>query len=139
MLESLFANETTTFEGRYYVLRDAMNNPKPVQAKLPVCIGGSGRRRTLPLTARFADHWNYGGTDPAEFGELRGVLHRACDDIGRDPSTITTSFLLRWSGEADQLLSDRDAFAAQGADLAIVSVPKQVDPSAVDELAEILG
>ena len=139
VLESLFANETTTFEGEYYVVRDAMNNPKPVQSKLPVCIGGRGRRRTLPLTARFADHWNYSGTDAAEFGELRGVLHGACADIGRDPATITTSFLLRWSGDADQLLADRDAFAAQGADLAIISVPKHVDPSVVDELAAIVG
>lgn len=138
VLESLFANERTTFDGRYYRLVDAMNNPKPVQPKLPICIGGSGRKRTLPLAARFADHWNYGGTDPAEFGELRDVLHRACADIGRDPGEITCSFLLRWTGDREQLLTDRNAFERSGADLAIVSVPKHVAPSAVDELAAAL-
>jgi F420-dependent oxidoreductase-like protein len=138
VLESLFTNELTTFDGEYYRLVDAMNNPKPLQAKLPICIGGSGRKRTLPLTARFADHWNYGGTDPAEFADLRGVLHRACADIGRDPSEITTSFLLRWSGDDDQLLTDRAAFEAAGADLAIVSLPKTAPPSIVEQLAAVL-
>ncbi len=138
VLESLFTNELTTFDGEYYRLVDAMNNPKPLQPKLPICIGGSGRKRTLPLTARFADHWNYGGTDPAEFADLRGVLHRACADIGRDPSEITTSFLLRWSGDDDQLLTDRAAFDAAGADLAIVSLPKTASPSIVEQLAAVL-
>ncbi len=138
VLESLFTNELTSFDGEYYRLVDAMNNPKPLQPKLPICIGGSGRKRTLPLTARFADHWNYGGTDPAEFADLRGVLHRACADIGRDPSEITTSFLLRWSGDDDQLLTDRAAFEAAGADLAIVSLPKTASPSIVEQLAAVL-
>ncbi|MTA15136.1 MAG: TIGR03560 family F420-dependent LLM class oxidoreductase, partial [Actinobacteria bacterium] len=139
VLESLFANERTTFHGRYYDLTDAMNNPKPLQPKLPICIGGSGRTRTLPLTARFADHWNYGGTDPTEFAELRDVLHRACADLDRDPGDITCSFLLRWSGDADQLLADRAAFERAGADLAIVALPKSAAPSIVDQLADVLA
>lgn len=139
VLESLFANERTTFHGRYYDLTDAMNNPKPLQPKLPICIGGSGRTRTLPLAARFADHWNYGGTDPAEFAELREVLHRACADLDRDPGEITCSFLLRWTGDADQLLADRAAFGRAGADLAIVALPKSAAPSIVDHLAEVLA
>ena len=77
VLESLLTNDRTTYEGTYYQLHDAMNNPKPLQPKLPICIGGRGRTRTLPMTARFADHWNYGGTDPVEFAELRDVLQRA--------------------------------------------------------------
>jgi F420-dependent oxidoreductase-like protein len=138
VLESLFTNELTSFEGAHYRLVDAMNNPKPLQSKLPICIGGSGRTRTLPLTARFADHWNYGGTDPAEFAELRDVLHRACADIDRDPDEITTSFLLRWTGDDDQLLADRAAFDDAGADLAIVSIPKTAPPTVVDQLAAAL-
>ena len=69
----------------YYHLAEAMNNPKPVQARIPMCIGGVGRRRTIPLVARHADHWNYGGSDPDEFAELRSVLHEACASIGREP------------------------------------------------------
>jgi len=138
VLESLFTNELTSFDGTHYRLVDAMNNPKPLQPKLPICIGGRGRKRTLPLAARFADHWNYSGTDPVEFAELRDVLHRACADIDRDPSEITTSFLLRWTGDDDQLLADRATFDQAGADLAIVSIPKTAPPTVVDQLAAVL-
>ncbi len=139
VLESLFANERTTFSGRYYELAEAMNNPKPVQARLPICIGGRGRRRTIPLAARFADHWNYSGADPVEFAELKDALHTACDGVGRDRSAITCSVLLRWTGEADQLLVDRDVFERAGADLGIVSVPKHLPPDTVDDLARALS
>jgi F420-dependent oxidoreductase-like protein len=139
VLESLLASERTTFSGRYYELVDAMNNPKPLQARLPICIGGSGRRRTIPLTARFADHWNYGGADPVEFADLRDALHAACADLGRDPADITCSVLLRWNGDRDQLLADRDDFERSGADLGIVSIAKHLPPSTVDDLAVALA
>src|SRR5262245_11949044 len=38
VLESLLTNDRTNFEGHYYTLTDAMNNPKPVQSPLPICI-----------------------------------------------------------------------------------------------------
>lgn len=138
VLDMLLTQDRTTFEGRYYQLHDAMNNPKPLQKKLPICIGGSGRRRTLPLAARYADHWNFGGTEPHEFIECREVLHRACVDIGRDPAEITCSVLLRYTGDRHQLLADRDVWAGAGVDLAIVSIPKTATPSVVDELAVTL-
>lgn len=139
VLESLFANARTTFEGTYFRLHEAMNNPKPAQTKLPICVGGRGRRRTLPMAARFADHWNYSGTDATEFAELSDVLDRACANLGRDPQEITRSFLVRWTGDDDQMLADRAAFEAAGADLAIVSIPKTALPSVVDRLAALLG
>jgi F420-dependent oxidoreductase-like protein len=138
VLESLLANDRTTFDGRYYQLREAMNNPKPAQARLPICIGGTGRRRTLPLTARYADHWNFGGSDIAQFTECRQVLHDNCALIGRDPSEITCSVLLRYAGDSDQMINDRDAFAAAGADLAIVSLAKNLPPSCVNDVAHAL-
>ncbi len=138
VLEGLLANDRTTFDGTYYQLHEAMNNPKPVQARIPICIGGRGRRRTLPLTARFADHWNYSGTDPADFADCRQVLHDACATIGRDPADITCSFVLHYTDD-DQLLADRAAFAEVGADLAIVSVPKSAPPSVIDDLAAVLA
>jgi F420-dependent oxidoreductase-like protein len=138
VLESLLANDRTTFGGEYYRLDEAMNNPKPQQTKLPICIGGTGRKRTLPLTARFADHWNYGGSDPAEFSELRGVLHGACAQIGRDPAEISCSVLLRYTGDSDRLQRDERDFAAAGADVGIVSVPKHLPPSSVEDIAAVL-
>lgn len=139
VLEGLLTEERTTFDGRYYNLNGAMNNPKPLQRPLPICIGGRGRTRTLPLVASYADHWNYSGTDMAEFAELRGVLHEACAAIGRDPGEITCSALLRHEGGGDRLTADAEALRDAGIDLAIVSVPKSRPPDVITEIAEILA
>ena len=74
MLVGLLGQETTTFDGRYYQLKDARNEPKgPQQPHPPICIGGSGEKRTLKITARYADHWNFVGGPPAEFARKRDV------------------------------------------------------------------
>jgi len=139
VIDSLLANDRTTFDGSYYHLAEAMNNPKPVQAKIPMCIGGVGRRRTIPLVARHADHWNYGGSDPGEFAELRGLLHEACHSIGREPDQIMCSCLIRYESD-DALLGARVAeMEAAGADLAIVSLPKSEPPSVVERVAAAIG
>ena len=44
-----------TVSGRWWSVRDAVNDPPPVQARLPLLLGGSGERRTIPLVARYAD------------------------------------------------------------------------------------
>ena len=139
VLESLLTNERTTFTGTYYVLQDAMNNPKPEQRPLPICIGGTGRTRTLPLTARYAHHWNFGGSDVAEFTECRAVLHAACAAIGRDPAEITCSALVRAGDDLGALVRDVAAMEAAGADLALVSLPKSAPPSFVNDVAAALA
>ena len=74
---SLFRKETTTYHGKYYPFKDARNEPKgPQTPHPPICIGGSGEKRTLPPPRRYAQHWNYGGTDPEEFAHKRDVLAR---------------------------------------------------------------
>lgn len=139
VLESLLTHEHTTFSGSYYKLHQAMNNPKPVQSPLPICIGGSGRRRTLPMAARHAHHWNFGGSDVAEFAQCREVLHEACDVIGRDPDEITCSVLVRAGDDLTALARDVAAFEAAGADLALVSLPKTAPPAFVEHVAAALG
>ncbi len=138
VITSLLANETTTFDGRYYRLNAAMNNPKPIQSPLPICIGGTGRRRTLPLAARYAHHWNFSGTDPAELAACREVLHVECAKAGRDPGEITCSAILRYAGDDDVLRQSATAMSAAGADLAIISIPKDAPPSVIDQIARAL-
>jgi len=139
VLEGLLTNDRTTFHGRYYRLTDAMNNPKPLQRPLPVCIGGSGRTRTLPLAARYAHHWNYSGDDVTGFLECRSVLHEACAAIGRDPAEIACSAIVRGERGVDELRRDVDAWRDAGADIAIVSIPKAASPSIVDEIGDALS
>jgi F420-dependent oxidoreductase-like protein len=139
VLESLLTDDRTTFDGRYYKLVEAMNNPKPVQAKLPVCIGGTGKRRTIPLAARYADHWNFGGSDAAAFSECRAILHDACAAIERDPAEITCSATLRYDGDADATSKALDELEAVGCELAIVGLPKTSPPSVVESVAELVS
>jgi alkanesulfonate monooxygenase SsuD/methylene tetrahydromethanopterin reductase-like flavin-dependent oxidoreductase (luciferase family) len=92
--------ETSTFTGRYFQLTDARCDPKPVQKPHPpICIGGNGEKRTLRTAARYAQHWNFDSGTPEEFRRLRGVLHRHCADIHRDPSTILLSGQVRHTGD----------------------------------------
>ena len=138
VLRGLLTDDRTSFSGRYYQLDGAMNNPKPIQRPLPLCIGGQGKRRTLPLAARYAHHWNYSGTDTAGFIECRDVLHRSCADIGRDASEITCSAIVRYEGDGAALQRDVEAFAAAGVELAMVSVPKSAPPSVINDIAAAL-
>ena len=138
VVQSLLTNDRTTFDGTYFTLSNAMNNPKPRQSPLPICIGGSGLRRTIPAAARYAHHWNYAGDNTEEFTRCRDALHQACADLGRDPAEITCSWLLRYTGDGDALRRDVSAFEGVGADLALVAIPKTMDPETVGVLAKQL-
>jgi F420-dependent oxidoreductase-like protein len=139
VLVSLLTNERTTFDGAYYHLNEAMNNPKPLQSPLPICIGGTGKKRTLPLAARYASHWNFGGSDIAAFTECRRVLHESCERIGRDPSEITCSTLIRYDGDADAIRRNIDAVERAGSELAIVSIRKTDPPDTIASVAAAIS
>lgn len=84
----MFTAERPSFEGRYYRIDRALNNPRPLQPGGPkILIGGIGERRTLQLVARYADISNWFGTFE-EVVHLRDVLERHCEAEGRDPATI---------------------------------------------------
>jgi F420-dependent oxidoreductase-like protein len=90
VIKGLFANDYTTFEGRYYQLTNAPLAPKPVQDPLPLLIGGGGERRTMRIAAEYADHWNTWGA-PDHLARKVEVLDRHCADIDRDPGEILRS------------------------------------------------
>lgn len=99
---------------------------------------GQGERRTLRAVARWADHWNAPALDADTFARKLEVLHRHCADIGRDPSTITVSNLVRYDG-TDGVLEQIDRFGALGVDLLVVAVPSPHDPDDVSRLGELLA
>jgi alkanesulfonate monooxygenase SsuD/methylene tetrahydromethanopterin reductase-like flavin-dependent oxidoreductase (luciferase family) len=74
-------------------MKDALCEPRPVQAKLPILVGGSGPRKTLRTTALRADAWNTAGTID-EVRKSVETLEGHCADVGRDPAEIerTVSF-----------------------------------------------
>jgi alkanesulfonate monooxygenase SsuD/methylene tetrahydromethanopterin reductase-like flavin-dependent oxidoreductase (luciferase family) len=73
--------------GRFYTMRDALCEPRPVQAHLPILIGGSGPKKTLRTTARYADAWNSGGT-AEELRRKDAILRERCAEIGRNHDEI---------------------------------------------------
>ena len=94
MRRLLDGERIASHDGRFYHLRDALCEPRPVQPHLPILIGGSGPKKTLLTTARYADLWNTSG---ATFDQVRAsldVLGEHCAAVGRDPSAIelTVSF-----------------------------------------------
>ena len=58
----------------------------PIQARLPLVVGGSGKKRTLRIVARYADWWNADGDDPQAFAALNAILDEHCAAVGRDPT-----------------------------------------------------
>src|SRR4029077_485011 len=106
---------------------------------LPVCIGGTGRTRTLPMVAKYAHHWNFGGTDPVQFADCLQVLHAECDKIDRDSSEITCSALARYEGDADAMRRGIAAMEAAGCDLTIVSLRKSDPPQEIERVAAAIS
>src|SRR5438445_5709811 len=106
IIKSLWTEDRTTFDGRYYHLKDAIANPKPIQKPYPpICIGASGAT-TLRLVARHADVWNISGGEPDNVRQLTAKLEEACRAVGREPSELRRSLQFGWDGEDRNQLID---------------------------------
>ena len=90
-IRGLLREDITAFAGQHVQLTEARCEPKPVQAKLPIWVGGGGERRTLRIAAKWADGWNVPFIAPDELARKRAVLHDHCAAVGRDPSEIRTA------------------------------------------------
>jgi len=87
----MLKGERPTFAGKWYHVDQAMANPR-FRDHIPLMIGGSGEKKTIPLAARHFDHLNV----IAGFDELPAklkVVQQRCEEIGRDPATLETSTL----------------------------------------------
>ncbi len=125
LLRRLLDGETVTHEGRFYTMHEALCAPRPIQARLPILVGASGRTKSIPLTGRIADGWNSSGT--VEDMEARlAILEAAARETGRDPAAIerTVSFqmVIRDDREAAEaafaaLLAHNGAAAGPGVTL----------------------
>ena len=86
----LQSQNRTNFDGKYYQMKDAIFEPKPVRNPMPLVIGGS-KPRMLGLIARYADWWDNNFSDPKEYQARVDRINRVCAEIGRDPSEIRRS------------------------------------------------
>lgn len=87
----MLKGERATFSGKWYQASEAFANPR-FRDHIPLMIGGSGEKKTIPLAARHFDHLNViAGFD--ELPRKLDAVRRACDDVGRDPASLETSTL----------------------------------------------
>jgi F420-dependent oxidoreductase-like protein len=128
VVRGLLRQPTTTFAGKHYRLTEAVCEPKPVQAELPILIGASGEKRMLRLVAQHADVWNCWGL-PDVVRHKSAVIDRHCQDVGREPSAIGRT------AQALVFVSDDQAKA----DELVARMPRAAFGGTVERLAEVVG
>jgi F420-dependent oxidoreductase-like protein len=87
-LRGLLHDDVTDFVGQHFTLTLARNEPRPVQTKLPIWIGGGGEKRTLKIAAKYADGWNVPFVSPEQFAHKNAVLDQHCETVGRNPRDV---------------------------------------------------
>ncbi|MEM7034612.1 MAG: TIGR03560 family F420-dependent LLM class oxidoreductase [Chloroflexota bacterium] len=138
MIKLLFTQHLTDFDGRYYQLKEARREPKPIQKPYPpFVIGGGGEQLTLKVVAKHAQVWNFAGGTPEVFKHKVNVLHQHCADVGRDPSEIALSTQVRVN--ADDLAAAREttkAFMDVGANHFVYVLAPPYGDNIVDRLVD---
>jgi len=111
MMNKMFTEDSITYEGKYFQIKDVICEPKPVQKPFPVVIGGRGNR-TLGAAAKYADHIDiYGGMDLDVLQERLSFIENTCSEIGRDFKEIVFSWgCWFWIYEDEK---ERDRYASE--------------------------
>lgn len=101
-VRGLLHDEVTSFSGKWFTLDNARNEPRPIQRKIPLWVGGGGEKRTLNITAKYADGWNVPFIAPEAFAHKSGVLTQHCESVGRNPSDVmrTVNVGIAWTEES---------------------------------------
>lgn len=92
IVRAMWSEERATFEGRYYHIKEAVCEPKPVS--FPIVMVGAFRPRMMRLTAKYADWWNVSSTGINAYRHMVHEFERACLELGRDPMQIRRT----WAG-----------------------------------------
>ncbi|MCK6210292.1 LLM class F420-dependent oxidoreductase [Georgenia sp. EYE_87] len=113
------AGETYSFDGRHYQLTDNPGLPKPVQASVPVVVGGNGPRRTPRLAARFASEYNQSFPEKDAVAPQIARVRAACEEAGRDPDELTYSvaFVAAVGSDEAEVRRRADAIGREPAEL----------------------
>jgi alkanesulfonate monooxygenase SsuD/methylene tetrahydromethanopterin reductase-like flavin-dependent oxidoreductase (luciferase family) len=110
-IRPLLDGRSVTSEGGHYAFNDLRHQPAPIQAHLPIMIGGSGEKKTLRTVARYADMWNAMGT-PEFIAHKVDVLKGHCDTVGRDISEIEFTLGVKLTIRDSQADAERVMHAA---------------------------
>lgn len=93
VIRALLDGERVTYDGRFFHLKDAVLNTKPVQRRLPILVGGGGEQRTLRTAGRYADMWHAFGNAEVMKRKIE-ILRGHSRDAGREPNAVEP-----WGGQ----------------------------------------
>ena len=110
-VRGLLMEESVDFTGAHFHLRAARCEPKPVQHRLPIWIGGGGEKVTMRIAAQYADGWNVPFVSADEFKRKVGLLNDHCERVSRDPSALTKAVNVGIGANLDELESQFGAMA----------------------------
>ena len=117
VMRGLWDHERFSFAGAHYQLVDAQLSPRPVQARLPLVVGGAGEKRTLRIVAEHADIWNTFLCPPPTYRRKLDALAAHCHDVERDPDH------LRLSVAFSAILAPTEQEAKKSATLQLERIP----------------
>jgi F420-dependent oxidoreductase-like protein len=141
LVDCLLRNDTTTYEGRFYRVKDAPMRPSPVQQPRPPLVLAAHKSKMLRIVAEYADTWNSFGT----VGEMRtrnAILDEHCAAIGRDPKTIVRSLYV-WAAlvpadpwqSVDAFQDMVGQYAAAGVNEFLVDQPRPEQQAVLERVA----
>jgi F420-dependent oxidoreductase-like protein len=136
----LFTQHLTDFDGKYYQLKQARCEPKPIQKPYPpFVIGGSGEQLTLKIVAEYADIWNYGGGTVETFKHKVEVLRGHCETVGRNFDDIELSIqrVVNYDN-FDETVQDVQQFVDAGATHIILNLRPPFPQDIVQRMADEL-
>ena len=138
-LRLLFTQDDVKFDGRYVRLERATYNPKPVQRPHPpIWIGGTGRKRLLPIAGRYADVWHGWADDAEELRSMMTIVDATAVEAGRDPASILRASSLSISEPWDEVRRAYDWLAAGGIGYLVVEWPSEGRTRVAEFVAEVM-
>ncbi|HEV2654858.1 MAG TPA: LLM class F420-dependent oxidoreductase, partial [Ktedonobacteraceae bacterium] len=144
VIKLLWTQTVSDFDGKYYQLKEARCEPKPVQKPYPpFVIGGSGEQLTLRVVAQYASIWNFVGGSTDEFKHKNTVLDGHCTAIGRNPAEIARSVqLIVNPADLGAVRATTQSYIEAGANHLILNLrppyPEGIVRRLADEVAEPL-
>jgi F420-dependent oxidoreductase-like protein len=139
VMRALFTHDRASFRGQHFSLDEATYHPRPVQRPHPpIWVGGTGRRRTLPIAGRYADAWHGWAGSPQELAEIASTIDRAAEGAGRDPTSILRASSLSISEDWDQVRRAYDWMEAGGIGYLVISWPGEGERRVQEFLETVL-
>lgn len=102
VVTAMMGEGPATYRGEHHHVERAINRPLPVQQpRVPIMVGGNGRNVTWRLAARYADELNVDAMGPDDVAQALPVIRSRCEEIGRDPGSLSVSVHIWWESLTD--------------------------------------